>query len=264
MEKRRKPLRRSTKSQQPTAAQEPITCTTGPTEEDTRAAAPLPAAPLVLPLPHKPPKHVAIVAMGTSMAAFTQLACGKGGVEEVADEIWTINATAAVVKHHRAFVMDDLRLTIPHEANVEKRLVAQGILKWLPKHPGPVYTSTAYPEYPALVEFPLADALNATGGLVYLNTTVAYAIAYAFLLDVEHLSLYGCDFTYPDLHAAESGRGCVEWLLATWCSRGKKLTLPSSPHATTLLDWHLPDDKRLFLREIGPRGSDGNPRHRLG
>jgi hypothetical protein len=188
------------------------------------------------------PKHVALVAMGTSSGDFVKLANASGGIHAVADEIWTINATAAVIKHHRAFVMDDIKHTITREA-AEGSKVAQGILHWLPKHHGPVYTSKAYPEWPALVEFPLRDVIQAVGGLPYLNTSVAHAIAFAMLLKVEELSLYGCDFTYPDLHAAESGRGCVEYLLGIACGRGMRLNVPST---TTLLDANVPDDRRIY------------------
>lgn len=194
--------------------------------------------------------------MGSSLAQFVSLACAKGGVESVVDEVWAINATASVIKHHRAFVMDDLRVNIVEEAK-EGRLVAQGILRWLPSHPGPVYTSVAYPEYPALVEYPLADCLQATGGLAYLNTTCAYAVAFAMLLKVEELHLFGCDFTYPDIHASESGRGCVEFLLGRAATQGMKIVIP---HTTTLLDSNVAEGKRfygyaqpIYSRSVGNR-----------
>lgn len=216
-------------------------CTNGSPEAAPIAAPPHPAARFAL--PGRPlPKHVAIVAMGKSASDFLALACSHGGVHTIADETWAINATAATLKHDRAFVMDDLRHTIPREA-AEGAKVAQGILHWLPSHPGPVYTSTAYPEYPALVEYPLADALQAIGGLPYLNTSVAHAVAFAMLLGVAELSLYGCDFTYPDLHAAESGRGCVEYLLGIACYKGMHLHVPAT---TTLLDANVPDGKRIY------------------
>lgn len=191
---------------------------------------------------HAKPKHVAIVAMGSSASAFTQLVASQGGIHAVVDEVWTINATAALFQHHRAFVMQDIKHNIMREAREGKK-IAQGILDWLPLHPGPVYTSTAYPEWPALVEFPLRDALQAIGGLDYLNTSVAHAIAFAMHLGVEELSLYGCDFTYPDIHASESGRGCVEYLLGLWCGRGLRVNLPTS---TTLMDAHVESTRRLY------------------
>ena len=148
------------------------------------------------------------------------------------------NATRDLAQFAAALRYED----IPREA-VEGRRVAKEILRWLPKHSGPVYTSRAYADWPALVEFPLRDVLQSIGGLEYLNTSVAYAVAFAMYLGVRELALYGCDFTYPDLHAAESGRGCVEYLLGLACARGMTLHLPST---TTLMDANVADGRRLY------------------
>lgn len=188
------------------------------------------------------PKHVALIAMGASSADFVKVANGMGGSFTMADEIWTINATAAVLFHDRAFVMNDIKHHITKEAEEGKK-IAKGILKWLPVHPGPVYTSTPYHEWPALVRYPLRECVQAIGGLAYLNTSVAYAIAFAMFLKVERLSLYGCDFTYPNAHVSESGRGCVEFLLGIACARGIKIECPAS---TTLLDANKPDGRRTY------------------
>lgn len=202
-------------------------------------------------LPGRPlPKHVAIVAMGKSCAEYVQTACGLGSGRNLADEIWAINATAAILQHDRAFVMDDVQLTLPREA-AEGKKVAQEILQnWLPKHPGPVYTSTVYPEYPALVEFPLAAVVQAIGGFPYLNTSVAHAIGFAMMIGVKDLSLYGCDFTYPDIHASEAGRGCVEFLLGRASAQGIGIRVPPT---TTLFDSNVPHDFAIYGYPRGVR-----------
>ena len=50
---------------------------------------------------------------------------------------------------------------------------------------------------------------------------------------IEKISVFGMDFTYPDAHDAEKGRGCVEFWLGTAAARGIKITLPKT---TTLMD----------------------------
>jgi len=50
---------------------------------------------------------------------------------------------------------------------------------------------------------------------------------------VKHLSLFGCDYTYPNAHDAEKGRGCLEFWLGIASARGIKLSLPKT---STLLD----------------------------
>lgn len=237
-------------------AEHAAVATESPTITESSAAVVGPAITVGSFVSRPSPKRVAIVAMGASIGAYCQLASSRGGWFEVADEVWAINATAAVVKHHRAFVMDDVKHTIHKEAHEDKRATALGILRWLPNHPGPVYTSKAYPEWPALVEYPLRDVLQAVGGVEYMNTTVAYAVGMAMYLGVQELSLYGCDFTYPNIHAAESGRGCVEYLLGIACSRGMQLNLPDT---TTLLDANVEDGRRLYgyLDPVYVRVADG-------
>lgn len=194
----------------------------------------------------KPPEKVAIVAMGASNGAWLQMAGSRGHPKEVVDEVWTINAAAACVKHDRAFVMDDVKYILAEQASrtgKDEKKVAQGVFRWLPEHPGPVYTSTTYPEWPALVEFPVGDVLKTIGGVAYLNNSVAYAVALAIHWGVKELHLYGCDFSYPDQHVSEAGRGCVEFLLGIAVSKGIELMIPNS---STLLDAHVELPKKLY------------------
>ena len=116
------------------------------------------------------------------------------------------------------------------------------MLEWLRVHPGPIITSRAHPDYPGLVEFPLEDALN-TLGSAYFNSTAAYAVAYAILLGVKKLSIFGCDYTYPNAHDAEKGRACVEYWLGMAAARGMKVTVAKS---STLLDAMHTQEERLY------------------
>jgi hypothetical protein len=177
------------------------------------------------------PYVVAIVAMGPSRADYVRECVEKSSRWGVADETWAINAMAGIIDHDRAFVMDDLRY-FQKQARVAPHLA--GYQQWLHQaHRPPIYTSVAYPEFPASVEFPLKEVVEKLG-FAYFNTTVAYAVAYAIFLGVRELRLYGLDFTdKKDRHFAEAGRACVEhWLRdARW--RGIKLHVAPS---SSLLD----------------------------
>lgn len=206
------------------------------------------------------PAHVAILGMGASNGAWSQIAGSNGHPRAVCDEVWVINGAAAVFHHDRAFVMDDVKHEISDQASREgkaERKVAKGILKWLPSHPGPVYSTTAYPEWPALVEYPTADVIE-TIGTPYINNSVAYAVAYAIHCGVKMITLFGCDFNYPDGNpVAEHGRGCVEFLLGIAVARGIEVQVPDN---TTLMDGHVPMNKKLYgFHEpaIPSRGEDG-------
>lgn len=190
--------------------------------------------------------------MGGSNGSYLALAGAMGHWKELADEVWTINGSTPLITHHRAFVMDDVKHILTDQAALtgkEERKVAQGILKWLPDHPGPVYSTTAYPEWPALVEYPMGAVLEAIGGAPYLTNSVAYAVAFALMLNKQDgrvcstISLFGCDFNYPGQTAFEPGRGSVEFLLGMACARGINIELPDS---TTLMDGNVPMHKKLY------------------
>ncbi len=178
------------------------------------------------------PKHVAILGLGPSLEAYVDVAKRFGARLGFADEVWGMNAVADVVHCDRVFHMDDVRIQeIRAAARPESNIAA--MLGWLKRHPGPVYTSIPHPDYPGLVAFPLEAVLNELGGVLYFNSTAAYVVALAVAVGVEKITLFGCDFTYPNAHQAEQGRGCVEFYLGMAKARGIKIGLPNS---TTLLD----------------------------
>lgn len=187
------------------------------------------------------PKKVALVAMGATSAVYNSLVASHGHRKTLFDETWVINAMGSLMQFDRAFVMQDIATNIREES--KERKVAQGILKWLPECTQPVYTTTAYPEWPALVEYPVQDVLRFLGGPPYLNNSVAYAIAYAMYIGVHELFLFGCDFTYTDNHISESGRGCCEYVIGIGVARGMKFAIPDS---STLLDANKPTERKLY------------------
>jgi hypothetical protein len=116
------------------------------------------------------PYTVAIVAMGPSYADYMRDCLAKSGRLQVADETWAINAMAGVIDHDRAFIMDDLPYFAKAARSENPPLV--GYNDWLHRHPGPIYTQKAYPEFPGSVEYPLEEVVNSVG-YPYFNTTVA-------------------------------------------------------------------------------------------
>jgi hypothetical protein len=182
------------------------------------------------------PQHVAIVGLGPSCAEYLRFTRGLGSRAKLADEIWTINSLGDILLCDRIFHMDDVRIQeIRAKAAPQSNIAA--MLEWLKRHPGPIYTSRAHPEYPGMVAFPLEDVVNALG-YGYFNNTAAYAIAFAVYIGVKRISCYGMDFTYPDSHDAEKGRGCVEFWLGQAAARGIKITVP---RASSLLDAMHPE-----------------------
>lgn len=177
------------------------------------------------------PKHVAILGLGPSLDQYTNICKRVGGRHKYSDETWCINSLGNVIACDRIFHMDDVRIQeIRAAAQPQSNIAA--MLEWLKTTTIPVTTSRPHPDYPALEPFPLIEVLNdCKHG--YFNSTAAYAVAYAIWLGVERISLFGCDYTYPNAHDAEKGRACVEFWLGMAAERGIRITVPKN---TTLLD----------------------------
>lgn len=74
--------------------------------------------------------------------------------------------------------------------------------------------------FKGLVEFPLEDVINATGGMPYFNSTPAYMIGMAMMEKVKRMHLFGLDYAFNDKYRAERGRSCIEYWLGRAIERG--------------------------------------------
>lgn len=194
------------------------------------------------PIPESAPEHVVILGLGPSLEAYVDVVKRIGNRHWFADEVWGINALGDVIQCDRIFHMDDVRIQEIRAAALPESNIA-AMLQWLKHHPGPIYTSRAHPGYPGLVEFPLAEVMNSCGGVAYFNSTAAYAVAYAVHLGVKKITLFGCDFTYPNAHDAERGRACVEFYLGIAKARGIAIGLSDR---TTLMDGIATREERIY------------------
>ena len=187
------------------------------------------------------PKSVVILGLGPSLSQFIEITKRLGDRHQYADEVWGINAVGGVLQCDRIFHMDDVRIQEIRAKDKPNSNIG-AMLKWMKTHHGPIITSRKHPDYPGLIEFPLEKALNMFG-FAYWNNTAAYAVTYAIMLGVEKLSLFGCDYTYPNASDAEAGRACVEFWLGQAGARGIRLVMPK---ATSLMDSIMEQSARLY------------------
>ena len=178
--------------------------------------------------------RVAIVALGPSSYDYVRFAEAIGNRGQLFDEVWCINGYGHVLQCDRIFHMDDVRIQQIRADGGNKKISA--MLDWMKKHPGPIYTSRTHPDYPGLVEYPIENVLNSIGK-PYINNTAAAAICFAIHMKVKELTLFGVDFTYPDMRAAEKGRACCEYWLGFAFARGTKIIIPA---ASSLCDACVP------------------------
>jgi hypothetical protein len=160
------------------------------------------------------------------------LACAMaGGRQALFDEVWAVNAMGGIIDCDKIFMMDGASYLINDTKHTHDD--CSGYEGWLRSAKVPIMT--AFPEAdicPTAVQYPLQQVLEKVP-YPYLNNTVAYATAYAVAEGYNEISFFGCDFTYPDKHAAESGRGCVEFLIGIAVGRGVKINVADS---SSLLD----------------------------
>lgn len=187
------------------------------------------------------PEHVALLGLGGSLEQFSDITKRLGGSHAYCDEVWAINAVAGTYIADRIFHMDDvavqeLRAQAKPESNIAR------MLEWLKVHPGPIVTSVARKGYPGLVPYPIEDVLSEFK-IPYFNSTAAWAVAYAVHLGVKRLSIFGCDFSYPDVHHAERGRACVEFWLGVGFAKGMVITIA---RGSTLMDAMCSEADRLY------------------
>lgn len=200
--------------------------------------------------------HIAILGLGPSARQYLELTKRCGGRRAFCDQTWTINALGDVFASDLVFHMDDVRVQEIRATAAPASNIAN-MLRWLKTHPGKVITSRSHPDYPNLVEFPLAECLTAYP-MGYFNSTAAYAIAYAMLTGATKITLFGMDFTYPDAHHAEKGRACVEFWLGMAAATGVEIAMPRT---TSLMDAMEPQAKRFYGYDCVDltftRGADG-------
>lgn len=187
------------------------------------------------------PQKVAIVAMGKSKHTFVVNAAASGGSHALYDEVWCINTMGGVILHDLLFHMDDCRIQ-EARAKAGNNPQVTKMLDWLKTHPGFI-TSRAYPEYPGAIEFPLDEVLKKFR-CPYFNNTVVYAFVYAMYIGVPHVTLFGCDYSYPgSAHKAEEGRACLEFWIGSAISKGMMVEVGEG---STLLDVSKPPDQQFY------------------
>lgn len=185
--------------------------------------------------------HITILGLGPSLEEYVNIAKRLGSRKKFADEVWGINAVGSVIQCDKVFHMDDVRIqSIRAAARPESNIAA--MLDWLKSYDGEVITSRAHEDFHNLVEFPLEDVINDLK-YDYFNNTAAYALAYAIHIGASKISIFGCDYTYPNAHDAERGRACLEFWLGVAAARNIDLAIPKK---SSLMDALYSQQDRLY------------------
>lgn len=173
--------------------------------------------------PYCPPslEEMARKYKGANICLVSQGPTAKQNFSEYHDEgypdepwyVWTQNGGWMTHSYSSlGFMMDDFGSDI--WSNV-KGWPITGIQKTVQETRMPIITSGAYPEYPALVEFPLHRAMEAlpkVNDSLNLNETINYMIALAIMFEVKRMDFWGADYYSPDGKSIRADkRACCEF-----------------------------------------------------
>ena len=189
----------------------------------------------------KSPKRVVLIAAGPSKAEWVN-ACSSLAIEGgMPDEVWGLNTVPRGIPCDVCFIMDDYLTFKGHMPQ---------FAEWMQTCPVPLFTSRAYPELPTSIRYPLADVLSMTGARPFFNHTVSYMIAYAILIGVKEIMLFGADYIANDYktgmevqHGSARFMGCASFWLGMAAGRGISVAVaPKSP----LLDADIHQDQWFY------------------
>ena len=181
-------------------------------------------------------KKIALVGLGISQVDF---AIGLQNGRQW-DEVWCINSAASTYPADRIFMLDPAsRFFDSNDAgkqtNAMKKLMATSDI--------PIYTSELDSRIKNAIRYPVEEVCNATK-CAYMNTTVAFAIAFALYNKVGRIDLFGIDFSYKEnMHFAEAGRACVEFWISKCMSED---ILVGISGRSTVLDSNVPATEKLY------------------
>jgi len=187
-------------------------------------------------LEHLEGKSVAIIGLGVSQVDF---AIGLENSSEW-DEIWCINSAGLVYPADRIFALDPAsRFFDSDDAGKQ----TNAMIKLMSESDVPIYTCEEDPRIKNPIRYPVEDVCNATK-CAYMNTTVAFAIAYALYNKVGRIDLFGIDFSYKEnMHFAEAGRACVEFWISKCMSEDIIVGISGR---STVLDSNVPATEKLY------------------
>lgn len=168
------------------------------------------------------PQRLAIVGLGPSSLEYIKDVDRAGDRKKLYDETWTFNSYVSVIQSDRLFHMDDVWLQERRAKAGNKRV--ENMLEAMKRYTGPIYTCFPDEAYPTMVQFPIAEVMSKLQS-GYFTTTPNYALAYALYLGVPEVMLYGCDYTWPGIASAESGRAGMEFWVGLAKGLGMKVNI---------------------------------------
>ena len=171
------------------------------------------------------PKNVVLVCLGASRNSYIEKAMEREPPDWMlqADEIWTLNRGALVLRHHLAFVLDYLDGEAAH-------FPGYGAL--LHRHDRPIITSHAAGWPGHVYEYPFPAIWNWLMSEIkpnhqeWLINSVPMIAIYAAWIGVKNLAIFGAD--YQGHSQREDGHACLAYWTGVLERHGMTVHSPDS------------------------------------
>lgn len=193
-------------------ASEPVT-----SEETTEPAADETEAPRLETLEGK---TITLCGSGHSLNQFfSELDAGA----PPGDEVWAVDNVGRFMHHDKVFYMEHPDVQKPGD--------------WLKEEKSDVYVSELSDDVPKGILYPVEDVVQNLG-IMYIDSSAAYALALAVYLRAAKVRLFGLDFDSDPVK-----RGCIEFIICKAIHTGVGIEIPSS---SSLLGNNLTVGDRLY------------------
>lgn len=176
----------------------------------------------------KSPEKIAILALGPSHQEYMRAMLTTGADPLPFDEVWTVNHGMRAFRADVAFDMHEARY-LSDKGNPQHTYHREMVKAFK----GPVLMTVPYKGIKNCLAYPLQDLINFIGpNNVYLNNTIPYMLAYAHMIGVKDIGLFGADYHYPGVPAEENGKACTEFWVGFLRGRGVEVRIASSSTLT--------------------------------
>jgi hypothetical protein len=172
------------------------------------------------------PDKVILVGLGPTKSEYMDIMASDQAVI-LRDEVWGVNAAGGVINVDLSFAMDDYLTCVNR---------TPAFAQWFENAKEPFFTSM--PRNPKALAYPLEAVLSMPGARPYFNGSVSYVAAYAALVGVKELTIFGCDYLYGGMgrmHPRQTETvarylACMSWWLGYCQGRGMDVVIcPASP-----------------------------------
>lgn len=169
------------------------------------------------------PKRIHLVALGNSSAAYVRHQLTKGLEQSaVVDEVWTFNRGIRLFEADLAFVLDEI------EPEARKDPAYGAMLR---RYEKPIISTRYTDLVPSCHVYPgpeILDSIEKRAGVTdpYWHNSVPMALAYAWFIGVQEVTLWGADYTLPNGQVLEDARANCEFWIGWLRACGVRVGVP--------------------------------------